>query len=69
MYSTNFWGSRGKYILIFGDPEGNIDLLGVLAFQAFTGPYRRFWTQKNWKLKNMLTSIYYNILPNLNQKC
>ena len=42
MYSTNFWGSRGKYILIFGDPEGNIDLLGVLAFQAFTGPYRRF---------------------------
>jgi len=59
MYSTNFWGSRGKYI----------DLLGVLAFQAFTGPYRRFWTQKKWKLKNMLTSIYYNILPNLNQKC
>jgi len=32
MYSTNFWGPRGKYI----------DLWGVFAFQAFTDPYRRF---------------------------
>jgi len=58
MYSTKFWVSRGKYI----------DLWGMFAFQAFTGPYRRFWTQKNWKLKNMLTSIFYNILTNLKQK-